>query len=440
MNIVILGRENVGKSSLFNCLIGEQKALTAFEPGTTRDYKIGIVKWRGLFFNLIDTAGINIKDDTKIGIEVRKKIQQAIEMSDGIFFVVDGQVGVMPQDCEILKIIRNTKLPFFFIVNKIDSSKYEHQAFEFQKLGVKEIFPVSAKSGLGIGDLLDKVVEFFNINEKWIVEHKKIHISLIGKPNVGKSSLLNSILGEERAIVTDIPNTTREPNDIEFEYKGHKLVLIDTAGLRRKKQKKTLTALSMKKSLQTINKSDVVVLVLDATENLTVQDLRLAGMVQEQKKGIIIAVNKWDLIPEKDVNTINEFQDYIQSKLPFLKGAPFIFVSAKTGLRVKKILDLALLVFEEMHKFIKPKELERFLKRIVKKQKPRSARGKTKVHIYKIEQIGQAPPWFAVEIGRNQTLHTSYLRFIENQLRDKYGFIGTPLKFSIIKRSKNKKV
>jgi len=447
MNVIIIGRENVGKSTLFNRLIGQHKALISSEAGTTRDNKFGTVLWADTSFTLVDTAGINVDTDTKIGKQVREKINDALDLADIVLFVVDGQTGIISQDREIAKIIREQNKPFMLLVNKIDKPRDESAGAEFMQLGMGQPFFVSAKSSLGVGDMLDEVIHHIETidaskkeDERYLIEKDTLKICLIGQPNVGKSSLLNAILGEEKVIVTDVPNTTREPNDIPFTYKERDIVLIDTAGIRRKRQKRTLDALSMKQSMKTIKESDVVLLVLDASKPLTVQDQRLAGYALEMQKGVILLVNKWDLVEDKDTNTINEYKMSIQAMLPFLKGAPFLFVSATEKQRVNKILDLAFTAWDEMHRVIKPKELERFLKRIIKKQRPRAIKRAFKPHIFKIEQTGTNPPWFVVHIRRKDTLHTSYIRFIENQLREEYGFVGAPLKVSTRKRTKKENV
>lgn len=432
MNIIILGRENVGKSTLFNTLLGERKALMSDIAGTTRDNKYGTVHWRDASFTLIDTAGVNVSEQTVIGEEVKKRINEALDLADKVVFVVDGQTGIVAQDRDIAKIIRQRDLPYVLAVNKIDSPKKEGEVAQFMQLGLGKPQYVSARSGLGTGDLLDLIIEDLEEREDTTYDFNEVEdvlkICFIGQPNVGKSSLLNSILGENKVIVSEIANTTREPNDIPFRYKENNLVLVDTAGLRRKRQKKNLDALSMQKSIQAIKNSDVVLLVLDGSLQLSVQDQRLAGIAQEENKGIVVLVNKWDLIEDKDSNTITRFQEYIQAMLPFLKGVPFLFVSATENQRTDKILDVALMVWQEMHREIKPKELERFMKRSVKRQKPRAARGVKRPRIYEIKQTGVNPPWFTVRIGRKDTLHASYIRFLENQLRDQYGFIGAPIK------------
>lgn len=431
MNILILGRENVGKSTLFNCLTGERTALTSQEPGTTRDSKFGTVLWRDASFTIIDTAGITITAETILTKEIQKQINKSLDIADIILFIVDAETGIVAQDRKVVSMIRKKGLPYLLVVNKVDSPKKEHLGEAFMRLGLGNYYMLSAKSGLGTGDMLDALYEKLTVRDdrRFLLKDDRLKISIIGQPNVGKSSIINALVGEERVIVTDIPHTTREPNNIPITYQGKEMFLIDTAGLQKKRQRKTLTALSMEKTMKAIGESSIVVLVLDATKPLTSQDVRLASLAHEKMKGVILVVNKWDLIEDKDPNTIKKFENTIQHSLPFLKGSPFLFTSAISGKRVQNILDLILLVWDEMNRTITPKELERFMKSIVKIQKPRQARGTKKPRIYAITQTGINPPWFVVRIGKKDSLHTAYQRFIENSLRDRYGFRGASIKF-----------
>lgn len=443
--IVLFGRTNVGKSTLFNCLIEKKQAITADIEGTTRDSNINIVEWGGKKFELVDTGGImdlkyltekKLKTDD-IEARVQKQARDFLSEADLILFLVDSRTGLLPQDRQMATVIKkNPKLTkkTLVIANKSDNMKLRTESAEFNKLGLGEPIPVSAANGSGTGDMLDIVIEKIKSPKKQAreksqskTEEKKptINICIIGKPNVGKSSLLNSILGYERVIVSDVAHTTREPQDTDILYKDNELKLIDTAGISKKGTKtKGLQKFGIEKSLKALKNSDIALLVIDVNEKITHQDLKLIQEITDRKASFIIVANKWDLIKEKNTK---EFSDYIYGKMPFAKYVPIQFTSALTKSKVNKILDLILKIKEQREKKIGDTQLDRFIKKLVKIHKPPKAKGTKRPRIYDLKQVHVDPPKFEVKIGAKDTLDNSYLRFIENRLREKYGFIGTPI-------------
>lgn len=449
--VVILGRINVGKSSLFNRLTESGKALVSSVEGTTRDYNIGEVRWRKKIFKLIDTGGVNIdtlKNSIKILLpgkknnlkttgdiietEIIKQTKNALEKADMILMVVDGKAGLMPQDKELALIVKKLQKPIILACNKIDRQKSLDRVLEFYKLGLGQPQPVSAVNGSGTGDFLDVLVKAL----KWpkgrkknaIEDEDKIKVAMIGKPNVGKSSLINKILGEQRVIVSPIPQTTREPQDTEITYKGKKIILIDTAGIRKKANiNRGLEKMATKKTGKVIKSADIVLLVTEADKPLFKQDSFLGGLLKDSGTGIIIAANKWDLIEDRDSKIDTETIRYYNQNFPYLAFAPIIFISAKTGRNVDKILDLILQIWQERKKEIPEENLSEILKKMVKHHYPAKAGGQKRPHIYALKQTRTAPPEFTVIVGENQSIHFSYLRFIENQIRQNFGFLGVPV-------------
>ncbi len=452
--IVIVGRINVGKSMLFNRLTETGRALVSDIEGTTRDYNVGLVSWRNKNFELIDTGGININTlkhsiqsllpgkksleslpEDVIEKEIVKQTKLAMQKADMILMVTDGQTGLMPEDKELALVLKKIKKPIFLISNKVDSQKYATNLNEFYKLGLGKPWPVSAANGSGTGDMLDELIKKVKGQKgrpKTQAENRALKVAIIGKPNVGKSSLLNAILGEERVIVSPIPHTTREPQDTEIIYNDQKIEIIDTAGLRKKaKIERGLEKLSTRRSLNLIKAADIIIFVTEADKPLTVQDLHLAGMIKDAGAGIIVVANKWDLIGEKNEKTDSKFLKYYQRHFPFLSFAPLIFISAQTGKNVHKILDLVMAVNNQRKKIIDQPELDAILKGLVKKQHPAQAKGQNPPRLISLEQIKSNPPQFNLSIGRNDSVHFSYLRFIENQLRERFDFIGTPINLKV---------
>ena len=452
--VVIVGRINVGKSALFNRLTETGKAIVSDIPGTTRDYNVSQVSWRRKTFNLVDTGGVNI-EALKHGIqslvskkiskkiaktdsiekEIIKKTSQAISKADLLLFVADGQAGLLPEDKELALVVKKLNLPTILVCNKIDSQKYRHQINEFFKLGLGQPLPVSAVNGSGSGDLLDEMVKLIKGRRGRVaktIEKSPVKVAIIGKPNVGKSSLINKILGEERVIVSDLAQTTREPQDIEIIYRDQKIVLIDTAGLRRKARiEPGIEKKSTNKTLGVINHADIVLFVTEVDKPLTNQDSYLAGLIKDSGSGIILIANKWDILPDKDPSVDNRMKKYYQRFFPYLSFAPMIFVSAKNGRNVDKILDLILEVWQQRQIEIPREKLEKVMKKITDQKRPVKASGQNRPRIYDVIQSGINPPKFTITIGEKQTIHFSYIRFIENQLRKNFGFLGVPVRINV---------
>ncbi len=448
--VVIIGRINVGKSSLFNRLTETGKALISPVEGTTRDYNIGEVRWRKKVFQIIDTGGVNIenlKNSIKALLPGKKNIQKikteiiekeiikqtknALEEADLIMMVVDGKTGLMPEDKELALILKKLKKPLILACNKIDRQKFSDRIPEFYKLGLGQPWPVSAVNGSGTGDFLDVLIKLLKWQKgrpKKEISEKKIKVVMIGKPNVGKSSLVNKMIGQQRVIVSPIAQTTREPQDTEIIYKGEKIILIDTAGLRKKsKIERGLEKMATKKTAKMMKSADIVLFITEADRTLVRQDSHLAGLLKISGPGIIIVANKWDLISEKDNKIDVDIKKYYGQNFPYISFSPIIFISAKTGRNVEKIFDLILEVQKEREKEIPEQELREILKKLVKHHHPAKASGQKKPYIYAIKQTKNAPPEFTVFVGAKQSIHFSYLRFIENQIRQNFGFLGVPI-------------
>jgi len=451
--IVIFGRTNVGKSTLFNCLTENKQALVSNIEGTTRDSNIGLLEWQGRQIELIDTGGIldlkfisqkKIKTNT-IDEEVQKRVREYLLNADLILFLVDTKTGLMPQDTQIARLLQKVardnislRQKTILVANKTDSPRERKNIFEFNKLGIGEPFPISAATGSGTGDLLDIIVKKTKAPRLKIQKEKEkneINISIIGKPNVGKSSLLNSILGYKRVIVNAEAHTTREPQNTQITYKDQIINLIDTAGISKKGQKtKGLEKYGIEKSLKILKKSDIALLVIDIHEGITHQDARLIDEILERSTSFIIIANKWDLIEEKDAKYHTK---YIHSKFPFCTWAPIHFTSARNKSKTDKILDIILEINRHRQIALTTSFLNKFLNRIVKIHAPAKAKGIKHPRIYELRQIRTNPPKFKIRIGSEDTIHFSYLRFIQNKLRDKFGFLGTPLKIFV---ENNKKI
>lgn len=426
--VAIIGRPNVGKSTLFNRVIGERDAIVDPKSGVTRDRHYGNAEWNGKKFTIIDTGGYVPDSDDVFESAIREQVQIAIEEADVIVFVVDGISGVTPIDIEIAKILRRSKKKVILAVNKIDNEKLEAHVLQFYELGLGEPFAISALHGRRVGDLLDEVVKDFSDETVELIEKNKnqIKIAIVGQPNVGKSSFVNAILGENRVIVSDIPGTTRDSIDTVFEYNDTEFVLIDTAGLKkRSKIKENIEFYSAVRALKAIERCDVVVVMLDATCGLERQDLRIIGEAVDFKKGVIIAVNKWDLI-EKDSNMALEYEHALRSRLNVFDYVPILFISAKTKKRILKVLELAKVVNDERNKRIKTSELNRVLFPIVKETPPPAVLGK-EIKIKYVSQVKTSPPVFAFFANSSDDIPEHYKRFLENKIREHFGFIGVPL-------------
>lgn len=440
--VAIVGRTNVGKSTLFNRLIENQAALISGQAGTTRDRRYGEVIWRGKKFTVIDTGGLEAvrnklttkrKDNQEINQAINRQISQALKEARAIIFLVDAKDGLLPEDKIMASIIRKLNKPMLLAINKIDHQKLASKINEFYQLGLGDPLPISAGNGSQVGDLLDKLIKLLPalpLAEKTAAfAAEPLRIALLGKPNVGKSSLINAILGEERVIVSSEPHTTREPQDTPFKYKGQSFLLVDTAGVRKKsKISHGLEYKSVGKSLDAVKQADIAVLVVEAQEPLGFQEKHLTKVIKESGCGVIIAANKWDLIEGKDTGSEKKFLNYFYNHFPFLSYAPIIFVSAKTKQRVRKILDLAILIKESLEKEIPEKALDRFIKKAIKQHRPSQAKGVKHPRIFDFKQIGIKPPTFMIKIDQREGVHSSYMRFLENRLRENFELQGTPVK------------
>ena len=450
--IALVGRPNVGKSTLFNRLTGERLAIVDEVPGTTRDRLLAEADWTGHYFLVMDTGGIDptrVKNMAPLSIgskdfvnQIREKADLAIHESDLILFVVDGQAGVTPADHEIAEILRRSqrqedgefKPPVLLVVNKAESAKIRQVAAEFYELGMGKPFAVSALHGTGTGDLLDEVVRLIeNIGEDE-EEDESVKIAIVGKPNAGKSSLLNKIVGQERAIVSDIPGTTRDAIDTHLEYNDIPVTLIDTAGIRRRgKVMPGVEKYSVIRSMNAIERADVAILVIDATTSITAQDAHIAGYIKDAWKSAIVVVNKWDLV-EKDTFTINDYTTHIREELNFMDYVPLVFISALTGKRVEQVLPLALQVQEERLVRLSTSQLNKIIQRAQDLHAAPSKTGRA-LRIYYGTQVRSDPPTFMLYVNNPELAHFSYLRYLENQIRLDYPYIGTPIRLVLKKRN-----
>ncbi len=438
--VAIIGRVNVGKSTLFNRLISEPKAIVSPAAGTTRDRNYAICSWNGLDFNLIDTGGLT---DEKLPMDkqINRQLKYALDEADLFLMVVDSKTGLMVEDKKVANLLKQYKKPIVLAANKADTEKITNQIAEFYQLNIGEPFPVSAGNGKGSGDLLDQIVSALRKIKKpsakstQPAEDKVIKIAIIGQPNVGKSSLINALLNEERLIVSDIPHTTRDSQDILINFQKKKIVFIDTAGIRRKSKRAfdPFEKQSVEQSLFSIKRADVVLFITDVTQPLSFQDKHLASELIGAGVGVIIIANKWDAVPNKDHKSDKEYTSYYRGFLPFLPWAPLLFTSANHKINLHKILPLVIKIFQEKHKTISDNVLDKLLKSIVKKHKPSRGKGTKHPYIYSLKQIATNPPLFTVKIDFKAELHESYLKFIENNLRYKFDFTGVPIKIRIIK-------
>jgi GTP-binding protein len=427
LTISIVGRPNVGKSTLFNRLIGRRKAIVHNESGVTRDRHYGESYWNGKTFNVIDTGGYLPRDDDAIISGIREQVHIAIDESDVILFVVDTETGITSEDKEVTDILRKQKKPVLLVVNKCDNEDKLLESFEFYGLGFDFVFPVSAISGSGTGELLDKVVELLPDDKEEDELSEYPRIAFVGRPNVGKSSLMNALLKSERCIVTDIPGTTRDAINSMLEYQDEFFILVDTAGLRKRaKVKENIEFYSTVRTDRSIKEADVVVLLLDSMQGFDEQDKRILREAEKFNKGIIIALNKWDLVPEKNTNLLKEFEEYIYNKVQTLHYVPIISISALTGQRIDRVLDLSKKVIAERRKKISTSELNDFIGLILKERALPVKRGRH-LKIQYATQVKSNPPVFKFFMNNPQELPPNYRRFIENQLRDRFGFEGVPI-------------
>jgi GTPase len=435
--VAIVGRPNVGKSTLFNVLAGDTISIVQDTPGVTRDRIYADVTWLDMSFTLIDTGGIEPDSNDIILSQMREQAEIAIETADVIVFITDVRQGLIDADAKVADLLRRSKKPVVLVVNKVDSfEKFMPDVYEFYNLGIGDPVPVSAASRLGLGDMLDVVTAHFNKEDMEEIEDERPKIAIVGKPNVGKSSLINKLLGEKRLIVSNIAGTTRDAVDTEVIYQDKEYIFIDTAGLRRKsKIKEEIERYSIIRTVTAVDRSDIVVVMIDATEGITEQDAKIAGIAHERGKGIIIAVNKWDAI-EKNDKTIYEFTNRIRDVLAYMPYAEIIFISAETGQRVTKLFDQIDVVIQNQTLRIATGVLNEIVAEAVAMQQPPSDKGK-RLKIYYITQVSVKPPTFVVFVNDKELMHFSYTRYLENRIRDAFGFKGTSLKFITRERKEN---
>ena len=432
--VAIVGRPNVGKSTLFNVLAGEKIAIVKDTPGVTRDRIYADVSWLDKEFTLIDTGGIEPDSSDIILSQMREQAQIAIDTADVIMFITDVRQGLVDSDSKVADMLRRSGKPVVLVVNKVDSfDKYMADVYEFYNLGIGDPFPVSAASRLGIGDMLDEVTKNFPENTGEDEEDDRPRIAIVGKPNVGKSSIINKLTGKHRVIVSDIAGTTRDAIDTDIRYNGKDYVFIDTAGLRRKnKIKEELERYSIIRTVTAVERADVVLVVIDAAEGITEQDAKVAGIAHERGKGIVVVVNKWDAI-EKNDKTMKEFENEVRRVLSFMPYAEIMYVSAVTGQRLNKLFDVIDMVIENQTLRIATGVLNEIMTEAVAMQQPPSDKGK-RLKLYYITQVSVKPPTFVIFVNDKELMHFSYTRYLENKIREAFGFKGTSLRFIIRER------
>ncbi len=422
--IAIVGRPNVGKSTFFNKVAGRKISITEDRPGVTRDRLYADSEWRGKAFTMVDTGGIELRSEDTMWTEIKKQAEVAIDTAQVIMLIVDGREGLTTSDYDVADMLRRSKKPVILIVNKIDEYS-EDKVFEFYSLGLGEPYPVSAEHGTGIGDVLDEAVSWFDKSET--EEDDSVKIAVVGRPNAGKSSLVNKLLGFERSIVTNVAGTTRDAIDTKFTVNGKNYTLIDTAGIRKKsKVEDDVEYYSVMRAFDAVRRADVCLLVVDSTTNLTEQDTKIIGYVHEQGKPSVVVMNKWDLI-EKDTNTINKFECKLKEDLKFMDYFKSIYISAKTGQRTDKILSIIDEVYAHSHTRITTGMLNDVIADAVRANEPPSYNGR-RLKVYYSSQVAVAPPTFVLFVNSGDLMHFSYERFLENTLRKSFDFSGTPIK------------
>lgn len=436
--VAVVGRPNVGKSTLFNVLAGSRIAIVEDTPGVTRDRIYADVSWLKHNFTLIDTGGIEPDSQDIILSQMREQAQIAIDTADVILFLVDVRQGLTDADSKVADMLRRSHKPVLLIVNKVDDfNKFQADVYEFYNLGIGDPIPISAASRLGIGDMLDQVISYFPEEDENAEEDERPKVAIIGKPNVGKSSIINKLAGENRVIVSDIAGTTRDAIDMEILHNGQEYVFIDTAGIRRKnKIKAELERYMIIRAVTAVERADVVLLVIDATEGVTEQDAKIAGIAHERGKGMIIAVNKWDAVEGKNDKTIYEQTKRIKETLSFMPYAELLFISAKTGQRMNKLFDLIDVVMQNQTLRIATGVLNEIVVEATAMHQPPADKGK-RLKIFYTTEVSVKPPTFVIFVNDKKLMHFSYLRYLENQIRETFGFKGTPLKF-IVRERKDK--
>ncbi|MCR5429784.1 MAG: ribosome biogenesis GTPase Der [Eubacterium sp.] len=436
--VAIVGRPNVGKSTLFNALAGEMISIVKDTPGVTRDRIYANIDWTGHQFTMIDTGGIEPDSNDIILKQMREQAQIAIDTADVIIFMTDIKQGLVDADSKVADMLRRSGKPVVLVVNKVDNfQKMEADVYEFYNLGIGDPYPISSANKSGFGDMLDQVVAHFKNLEDFDEDDGTPKVAIIGKPNVGKSSIINKLAGNNRAIVSDIAGTTRDAIDTKLEFEGKEYIFIDTAGMRRKsKVKEDIERYSVIRAVTAVERADVVIVVIDAVEGITEQDAKIAGIAHDNGKGIIVAVNKWDAI-EKTDKTVYKYKDNIKNILSFMPYAEVIFISAKTGQRFNKIFEAIDVVISNATLRIETGTLNQIMAEAVALQQPPSDKGRRLKLLY-ITQVGVKPPTFVIFVNDKQLMHFSYTRYIENKIREAFGFTGTPLKFIIRERKEEK--
>ncbi len=433
--VAVVGRPNVGKSTLFNNIAGKRISIVDDTPGVTRDRIYTDVEWLNHSFTLVDTGGIEPDSKDEILIQMRNQAQAAIESADVILFMVDGKEGITPADNEVATMLRKVDKPIVLCVNKLDSVEEEVNLYEFYNLAIGDPIPISASHKRGLGDLLDAIIDRFDKVEASHEDEDIIKIAVVGKPNVGKSSLVNYLLGEERSIVSNIPGTTRDAIDTSFEYRGQKYLIIDTAGIRRKsKITDPLERYSVLRALSAIRRCDVALIMIDATEEATEQDEKIAGLVHEEGKGSIFVVNKWDLIT-KHTGSMNEYRNRLTNQIAFMTYTPSLFISAKTGKRVDRIIELVNYVYNQCTFRISTGVLNDCLTDAMAVNEPPADKGR-RLKIYYGTQVAVKPPTFVLFVNDSSLMHYSYKRYLENYFRKTFGLEGTPLRIIVRDRTK----
>ena len=435
--VAIVGRPNVGKSTLFNALAGENISIVKDTPGVTRDRIYADVEWLNYTFTLIDTGGIEPDSNDIILSQMREQAQIAIDTADVILFMVDVKQGLVDSDSKVADMLRRSHKPVILTVNKVDShEKYMADVYEFYNLGIGDPYPISSVNKQGLGDLLDQVIAQFPESDMQDEEDDRPKIAVVGKPNVGKSSIINKLLGENRVIVSNIAGTTRDAIDTEVKWNGKEYVFIDTAGLRRKnKIKEELERYSIIRTVTAVERADVVVVVIDAVEGVAEQDAKIAGIAHDRGKGILVCVNKWDAI-EKDDKTIYRYTNKVKEILSFMPYAEIMFVSAETGQRLPKLFEKIDMIIENQTMRIATGVLNEIMSEAIALQQPPSDKGK-RLKLYYITQVAVKPPTFVIFVNDKKLMHFSYTRYLENKIRDTFGFKGTSLKFIIRERKDN---
>ena len=436
--VAVVGRPNVGKSTLFNVLAGERISIVKDTPGITRDRIYADVTWLDTSFTLIDTGGIEPDSKDIILSQMREQAQIAIDTADVILFMTDVKQGLVDADAKVADMLRRSQKPVILVVNKVDNyDKYIADVYEFYNLGIGDPHPVSSINKLGMGDMLDEVVSYFDKSGEEEEEDDRIRVAIIGKPNVGKSSIINRLIGENRLIVSNIAGTTRDAVDTEVKYNGKEYVFIDTAGLRRKnKIKEELEKYMIIRAVSAVERADIAVLVIDAVEGVTEQDAKIAGIAHERGKAVIVAVNKWDAI-EKNNHTMKKFTGRVREVLSFMPYAEILYISAMTGQRFTKLYETIDIVNENHSMRIATGVLNEIMAEAVALQQPPSDKGK-RLRLYYITQVSVKPPTFVIFVNDKELMHFSFSWYIENQIREAFGFRGTPLKFFIRERKENR--